>query len=62
MNQFTWKFFSEESANILNKAGIKQAKHFQSVTEWYRQFRVKRKFTMVIAKNTYHHFLIKTQM
>jgi hypothetical protein len=47
MNQWTWKKCCEESVNILNKAGIKQAKHSQTVIEWCRQFRVKRKFTMV---------------
>ncbi len=63
MNQWTWRKCCEESVNVLNKAVIKQTKHFQTVTEWLRQFRVKRKFIMVIAKkNNYHHFLIKTQI
>ncbi len=61
MGQWTWKKCCEESVNVLNKAGIKQAKHFQTVTEWYRQFRVKGKFTMVIAKNPLPPFLDKTQ-
>jgi hypothetical protein len=60
MNQWTWKKCCEEAVNILNKAGIKQAKHFQTVTEWYRQFRVKRKFTFVIAKKHLPPFLDQT--
>jgi hypothetical protein len=36
MNQWTWKKCCEESVLMLNKAGIKQAKHFQTATEWYR--------------------------
>jgi hypothetical protein len=50
MNRWTWKKCCEESVNVRNKAGVKQVKHFQTVTEWYKQFRVKRKFTMVRAK------------
>ena len=57
MNQWTWKKCCEESVIMLNKAGVKQAKHFQTVTEWYRQFRVKRKFTMMIAKKNLPPFL-----
>jgi hypothetical protein len=60
MNQWTWKNYCDESVNVLNKTGINQAKHFQTVTECHRQFRVKRKFTMVIAKKHLPPFLDQT--
>jgi hypothetical protein len=57
MNKRTWKKCCETSAQQQNKCGIKQAKHFQTVTEWYRQFRVKRKYSLFIARKNLPPFL-----
>ncbi len=50
MIKWAWKTCCETSVQQLNKCGIKQAKHFQTITEWYKQFRVKRKFSLFSEK------------
>jgi hypothetical protein len=55
MNNWTWKKCCEEAIAILKKTGIRLTKNPQTIMEWYRKFRVKRKFTMLIKKTSYHH-------
>jgi len=55
MNNWTWKKCCEEAIAILKKNGMRLTKNPQTIMEWYRKFRVKRKFTMLIKKTSYHH-------
>jgi hypothetical protein len=57
MNQWTWKKCCEEAIAMLQKAGMRQTSNPQTVMEWYRQFRTKRRFTMPCQKNQYLHSL-----
>jgi hypothetical protein len=36
---------------LLSKCGINQTIHARTVMEWYRQFKIKRKFTLFIQKH-----------
>jgi len=50
MNKWTWQQCCEEAVLLLSKCGIYQTSNARTVMEWYRQFKIKRKFTISIQK------------
>ena len=61
MNKWTWKKCCEEAITLLKKTGIKQTSNPQTIMEWYRKFRVKRRFALVIQRNRLPPFLEQNQ-
>jgi hypothetical protein len=60
MSKWTWQQCCEEAVLLLSKCGINQTSNARTVMEWYRQFKLKQKFTRFIKKS-YLHFLSKTK-
>jgi hypothetical protein len=60
-NKWTWQQCCEEAVLLLSKCGINQTSNARTVMEWYRQFKIKRKFTIFIQKNKLPPFLEQNQ-